>query len=44
MPWPGAAELAVLILTIGLIWVAGVAWIRLADHIETGRAAGASRR
>lgn len=37
MDWSGAAELAALILMVGLIWAAGVAWIKVSDFIELKR-------
>jgi hypothetical protein len=39
MDWSGAAEPALLILMIGLIWAAGVAWIKMSDYFELKRLA-----
>jgi hypothetical protein len=39
MNWSGAAELALMIPMIGLIWAAGVAWIKMSDYFELRRLA-----
>jgi hypothetical protein len=37
MPLSGAAEVAVLIPLIAMVWAAGAAWIKAWDYIETRR-------
>jgi hypothetical protein len=34
----GAAEVAVLILLIAVVWAAGAAWIKACDYVEVRRA------
>ncbi len=38
MQLSGAAEMAVMVLLIALIWAAGAAWIKACDYIEVRRA------
>ena len=38
MQLSGAAEVAVLILMISVIWAAGAAWIKACDYVEVRRA------
>ncbi|MBS0360987.1 MAG: hypothetical protein JSR98_06375 [Proteobacteria bacterium] len=37
MQLSGAAEMAVMVLLIALIWTAGAAWIKACDYIEVRR-------
>ena len=37
MPLSGAAEVAVLILLIAMVWAAGAAWIKACDYVEARR-------
>ncbi len=37
MPLSGAAEVAVLIPLIAVVWAAGAAWIKACDYVDTRR-------